>query len=235
MKPNLVIAAAAASVGLFFGYQNTPTPPPHTTSQASSTDRASDSPQPAAPAPAKPADDTASSVNENGASGADTASQEIASPGVSPSKGDAKDAEPRKDAPVWQPATVALYRQTQQQNEPVLFYFSGPACAPCRVMERTIWSRDERDVKAVVGIIAKDESGGTSQLARLFRVTSTPQVCLVSGRRLKRWRGEFQGYANVVTQMEAWDEQDRKEATRIFMEKSNEQKRNYDPDRVTGS
>lgn len=106
--------------------------------------------------------------------------------------------------PLWEPATLAAYGQTQATHVLFLVYFTGPDCVPCRRLESTVWARDERSIADLVGVLYRDDSAGASQLAQLFRVTSTPQVCLVDGRRMMRWRGEFSGLEDVLRQLASW-------------------------------
>lgn len=138
----------------------------------------------ATPAAADPGADRGAALAGRAAAG------ETTEPPAPPEPAKPAKPDPPEPTPVWEPATIARYSELRAAADPVLIYFCGPNCGPCRVLERDTLAPIETDLRDLIGTLLRDDSAASSELARLFRVTSTPQVCVVYADQLARFSGD---------------------------------------------
>jgi thioredoxin 1 len=94
----------------------------------------------------------------------------------------------------WARDLASAQQQSALSGKPVILFFTGTWCVPCRIMKRTVWA--DRDVEAVVQagftpvMIDVDDPGATEATGR-YRVGGTPTTLIVDaqGKVLERAEG----------------------------------------------
>ena len=94
----------------------------------------------------------------------------------------------------WARDYASASQQAAREGKPVILFFTGVWCVPCRIMKRTVWA--DKEVEAVVragftpvmiDLVDPKEAGTVSQ----FSVFSTPTTIIIDppGTILKRVQG----------------------------------------------
>lgn len=94
----------------------------------------------------------------------------------------------------WAKDLASAQQQSARSGKPVILFFTGTWCVPCRIMKRTVWA--DRDVEAVVRAgftpvtIDVDDPGGAEAVSG-YRVGRTPTLIIADpqGKILDRAEG----------------------------------------------
>ena len=94
----------------------------------------------------------------------------------------------------WADNYATAQRQAVQSDEPIILFFTGKWCVPCRIMKRNVWADDQ--VAATVNanfvpvMIDVDDPGAADALRR-YQVGSTPKTIITDpeGNVLRQQEG----------------------------------------------
>ena len=94
----------------------------------------------------------------------------------------------------WADDYTAAQQQAAQSNKPIILFFTGKWCVPCRIMKRTVWADEQ--VKASVNssfipvTIDVDDPGSAEALSR-YRFSTTPTTIVTDpqGKVLQQKEG----------------------------------------------
>ena len=88
---------------------------------------------------------------------------------------------PKNDI-AWADEYPAAQRLAEQSGKPMILFFTGNWCVPCRIMKRTVWADDE--VESVVNagftplLIDVGEPGASSDALKRYNVYVTPTTII---------------------------------------------------------
>ena len=97
----------------------------------------------------------------------------------------------------WADDYPAAMQQTAQSGKPMILFFTGKWCVPCRIMKRTVWADEE--VESVVNagftavLIDVGEPGASSEALERYQVHMTPTTIIADaeGKVLDQVQGEM--------------------------------------------
>jgi thioredoxin 1 len=95
----------------------------------------------------------------------------------------------------WAADYPAAVQRTAQSGKPMVLFFTGKWCVPCRIMKRTVWADEE--VEAVVNagftplLIDVGEPGSSSEALERYQVHMTPTTIIADadGKVLEQVHG----------------------------------------------
>ena len=82
----------------------------------------------------------------------------------------------------WAEEYPSAKQQAVQSGKPMILFFTGKWCVPCRIMKRTVWADDE--VAAVVNagftpiLVDNGEPGASSEAVERYKVYVTPTTII---------------------------------------------------------
>jgi protein disulfide-isomerase len=94
----------------------------------------------------------------------------------------------------WAKDLASAQQQSAQSGKPVILFFTGTWCVPCRIMKRTVWA--DRDVEAVVRagftpVMIDLDDPAAADAVRQYHVGGTPTTIIADpqGKILDRVEG----------------------------------------------
>lgn len=82
----------------------------------------------------------------------------------------------------WADEYGSAKQQTVQSGKPMILFFTGQWCVPCRIMKRTVWADDQ--VESVVNagftpiLIDVGEPGASTEALEHYKVDATPTTII---------------------------------------------------------
>ncbi len=98
-------------------------------------------------------------------------------------------AQDQKPGVVWLASSQRAVESVEQQQRPLLLYFTGKQCAWCRKLERTTWSDSKVSATVKRSFVAlKVDGAKETQLMEKLEVVGLPTTVIVSpdGKELNR-------------------------------------------------
>jgi protein disulfide-isomerase len=81
----------------------------------------------------------------------------------------------------WADNYISAQQQASQSGKPIILFFTGKWCVPCRIMKRTVWADDEvaASVKAafIPVMIDVDDPSSAAAMTR-FAIGATPNTTI---------------------------------------------------------
>ncbi|MEM7313244.1 MAG: thioredoxin family protein [Planctomycetota bacterium] len=92
----------------------------------------------------------------------------------------------------WANSYASAQKQSQTTGKPIVLYFTGKWCVPCRIMKRNVWA-DSEVTKLVndsyVPVMINVDDPDASETMRHFNVVGPPVVMVAdSDGNVMRWR-----------------------------------------------
>lgn len=113
----------------------------------------------------------------------------------------------------WADDYAAAQRQAVQSDEPIILFFTGKWCVPCRIMKRNVWADDlvADTVNAnFVPVMIDVDDPGAADAVRRYSVGSTPKTVITDpeGNVLRQKEGgmskmEFLGLLQPVNRADS--------------------------------
>ena len=85
----------------------------------------------------------------------------------------------------WVKDFTAAQQQAAQSGKPIIIFFTGKWCVPCRIMKRTVWADEQVEVEVIAGftpvMIEVDDPNAAETVSR-YHVGTTPTTIITDSQ-----------------------------------------------------
>lgn len=110
---------------------------------------------------------------------------------------------------VWADSFASAQRVTAESGKPMILFFTGKWCVPCRIMKRTVWADEEVESMVKLGftpVLVDVDKPESAEILNQFPILGTPTTLIAGaeGEVLEQIAGGIDK-ANFISLLTKWN------------------------------